>query len=40
MSAAIRATELSPWLQAGRLSFIALYIVTLVLAARWLNNSR
>jgi regulator of protease activity HflC (stomatin/prohibitin superfamily) len=39
MSAAIRATELSPWLQAGRLSFIALYIVTLVLAARWLTSN-
>lgn len=39
MSVAIRASEVSPWLQAGRLSFIALYLVTLVLAARWLTSN-
>ena len=39
MSAVIAAAERSPWLQAGRLTFIALYIVTLVLAARWLTSN-
>ena len=39
MSAAVRASDRSPWLQAGRLTFIALYAVTLILAARWLASN-
>jgi regulator of protease activity HflC (stomatin/prohibitin superfamily) len=39
MSAVVRSSERSPWLQAGRLTFVALYIVTLVLAGRWLFSN-
>lgn len=33
------AAETSPWLQAGRLGFIALYLLTLLTAARWLASN-
>jgi regulator of protease activity HflC (stomatin/prohibitin superfamily) len=35
MTAPSLTAEHSPWLQAGRLAFIALYIVTLLVAVRW-----
>jgi regulator of protease activity HflC (stomatin/prohibitin superfamily) len=39
MSAVIRTSDRSPWLQAGRLTFVALYALTLILAARWLVSN-